>query len=329
MPYARESHLASTLESLHCCPVGRDAPDLRAVPTSSTRGSTMFWLSRPHDLAENLTSRLEREDVFGQRRPVKGDWSGARPCFCRNWKIASFPRCWASSSFPRTIPGTRTSAMLRWRRTRRRSSPISARRSRLHPDWGADSPANGDDPLYGIPVNIVHGNSTAKVNVIIDNYPGESDIVPVPIPANAVIEGDYQDGPNPNGGGYNPGQRGDSHLIIWDEDNNTAYELYGVTRPSDTDPVSKHRRRGTASYRRPVARGPGNRLEHEHRHLPHPRRNFGGRGRPLDPGRPGPSRRGAAGFPGRPGRDRPRAALHPAERRRQPPVHLPGLAHRQ
>ena len=104
----------------------------------------------------------------------------------------------------------------------------------LHPDWGADSSANGDDPLYGIPVNIVHGNSTAKVNVTIDNYPGESDIVPVPIPANAVLEGDYQNGPNPEGGGYNSGQRGDSHLIIWDEDTNTAYELFGVTRPSDT-----------------------------------------------------------------------------------------------
>jgi hypothetical protein len=104
---------------------------------------------------------------------------------------------------------------------------------RLHPDWGADNAANGDSPLYGIPVNIVHGNSTAKVNVSIDNYPGESDITPVPIPANAVIEGDYQNGPNPNGGGYNSGQRGDSHLIIWDEDTNTAYELYGVTRPTD------------------------------------------------------------------------------------------------
>jgi hypothetical protein len=103
----------------------------------------------------------------------------------------------------------------------------------VHPDWGDDRASNGNSPLYGIPVNVVHGNSTAKVNVIIDNYPGESDIVPVPIPANAVIEGDYQNGPNPNGGGYNSGQRGDSHLIVWDVDNNVAYELYGVTRPSD------------------------------------------------------------------------------------------------
>ncbi len=105
----------------------------------------------------------------------------------------------------------------------------------VHPDWGADSSTNGSSPLYGIPYNVVHGNSTAKINVIIDNYPDESDIVPVPIPANAVIEGDYQNGPNPNGAGYNTGQRGDSHLIVWDEDNNIGYELYGTCRPSDPE----------------------------------------------------------------------------------------------
>lgn len=105
----------------------------------------------------------------------------------------------------------------------------------IHPDWGADSPTNGTSPLYGIPYNVVHGNSTTKISVTIDNYPGESDIVPVPIPTNAVIEGDYQNGPNPYGGGYNANQRGDSHLIVWDEDNNLGYELYGVTRPADTN----------------------------------------------------------------------------------------------
>src|SRR5579863_1364251 len=92
----------------------------------------------------------------------------------------------------------------------------------LHPDWGADNPANGSSPLYGVPFNVVNGNTTAKVNVVIDNYPGESDITPVPIPSNAVIEGDYQNGPNPHGGGYNAGQRGDSHLIVWDMANNIA-----------------------------------------------------------------------------------------------------------
>jgi hypothetical protein len=103
----------------------------------------------------------------------------------------------------------------------------------LHPDWGADNPANVGDPLYGIPFNVVHGNSTTKVHVVIDNYPGESDSQDVPIPAGAVIEGDLQNGPNTNGPGYNTGQRGDSHLIVWDEDNNVAYELFGVSRPSD------------------------------------------------------------------------------------------------
>src|SRR5260221_4976352 len=109
--------------------------------------------------------------------------------------------------------------------------------TKIHPDWGDDNPANGAAPLYGIPFNIVHGNSTPTVNVQIDNYPDESDIVPVPIPPNAVLEGDFQNGPNLNGGGYgengNPNQRGDSHLLVWDEDNNIAYELYGVSRPND------------------------------------------------------------------------------------------------
>jgi hypothetical protein len=105
----------------------------------------------------------------------------------------------------------------------------------IHPDWGNDSPSNGNSPLYGIPYNVVHGNAPGvnKVNVVIDNYPSESDITAVPMPANPVLEGDYQNGPNLNGGGYNAGQRGDSHLIIWDADNNVAYELYGVTRPND------------------------------------------------------------------------------------------------
>jgi hypothetical protein len=110
---------------------------------------------------------------------------------------------------------------------------------KIHPDWGADSPSDGASPLYGIPYNIVHGNSTAKVSVIIDDYADESDIVPAPIPTNAVIEGDFENGPNTNGPGYNPGQRGDSHLLIWDEDNNIGYEFYGAARPSDTNTIDE------------------------------------------------------------------------------------------
>ena len=111
--------------------------------------------------------------------------------------------------------------------------------TKVHPDWGDDNPTNGNSPLYGIPYNVVHGNSTTKITVIIDDYPDESDLVPMPIPSNAVIEGDYQNGPNPSGAGYNPGQRGDSHLIVWDEDNNVGYELYGATRPADTNTIDE------------------------------------------------------------------------------------------
>lgn len=98
---------------------------------------------------------------------------------------------------------------------------------RLHPDFGQDyNTANAD--LYGIPYNIVHGNSTAKVNVVIDDYADESDLLPVPIPANVVLEGDYQTGPKAG-----VDNRGDSHLIIFDVDNNIAYEFYRASRPSE------------------------------------------------------------------------------------------------
>ncbi len=121
-----------------------------------------------------------------------------------------------------------------WRRTRPPSLPTLAVPQSIQIGGKTDA-ANGSSPLYGIPYNVAHGNApgVAKVNVIIDNYPGESDIVAVPIPAGAVIEGDNQNGPNTNGPGYNNGQRGDSHLLVWDADNNIAYELYGVTRPTE------------------------------------------------------------------------------------------------
>jgi hypothetical protein len=97
---------------------------------------------------------------------------------------------------------------------------------RLHPDFGQDFRAA--NPLYGIPYNVVHGNSVAKIQVVIDAYPSESDIQNAPVPASAVIEGDQQNGPTV---GVN--NRGDSHLIVWDEDNDVAYEFYRASRPSE------------------------------------------------------------------------------------------------
>ncbi len=104
---------------------------------------------------------------------------------------------------------------------------------RLHPDFGQDS--QNSDGLYGIPYNVVHGNTQASVPVVIDAYPRESDIQPAPIPPNAVLEGDYQNGPNPS-----LNSRDDSHLIVWDEDNNIAYEFYRASRPSENSDGQWH-----------------------------------------------------------------------------------------
>jgi hypothetical protein len=84
----------------------------------------------------------------------------------------------------------------------------------LHPDFGQDTdhnlpPSPPGNPLYGIPYNVVHGNTQAKVPVIIGAYQSQSDVQETPIPTNAVLEGDYQNGQNPTRG-YGPhcGQSG-------------------------------------------------------------------------------------------------------------------------
>src|SRR5205823_5370754 len=97
---------------------------------------------------------------------------------------------------------------------------------RLHPDFGQDYHTASD--LYGIPYNVVHGNNTPQTGIIVDGYPDESDLIPAPLPANAVIEGDFQNGPQ-----VGVDNRGDSHLIIFDVDNNVAYEFYRASRPSE------------------------------------------------------------------------------------------------
>jgi hypothetical protein len=99
----------------------------------------------------------------------------------------------------------------------------------LHPDFG--NPL-ADLALYGIPVNVVDG-STPAVPVLISpsGYGDESDLVPVPIPANAVIEGDNFNGPSDP---TRPNTRGDSHLIVYDKTANVVYELVSAARPNET-----------------------------------------------------------------------------------------------
>jgi hypothetical protein len=98
--------------------------------------------------------------------------------------------------------------------------------ARVHPDFG--NPVT-DGALYGIPVNVVD-SSVPKVPVLIspNGWADESDPVMVPIPANAVIEGDGPTGPAP------PSSRGDSHLLVYDKSANVLYELGSAARPSET-----------------------------------------------------------------------------------------------
>ena len=90
----------------------------------------------------------------------------------------------------------------------------------VHADFGAAIWAGS---LIGIPFNAVPGTQP-KVNIVIDAYPGESDLQPIPIPAGAVIEGD----PLPSAQNTS-----DRHMIIYDQDNNIVYETFNTHRPSE------------------------------------------------------------------------------------------------
>jgi hypothetical protein len=82
----------------------------------------------------------------------------------------------------------------------------------MHPDWG-------NDPTYGIPYVVVSG-SQALVNVNLGAYPDESDPGPMPVPANAPIEG-------------GPSSSGDRHVLVLNNANCFLYELYNASSNSD------------------------------------------------------------------------------------------------
>jgi hypothetical protein len=82
----------------------------------------------------------------------------------------------------------------------------------LHPDWGTN-------PTYGIPYVIVNG-SQSLVDVHLGAYSDESDPGPMPIPANAPIEG----GSSSNG---------DRHVLVLDNSNCFLYELYNASPNGD------------------------------------------------------------------------------------------------
>jgi len=88
----------------------------------------------------------------------------------------------------------------------------------LHPDFGS---GNYDGHSIGIPYDIVPGTQR-KVTIDLGAYPDESDPGPMPIPADALIEG-Y---PNPGDG--------DRHVLVLDKDNCWLYEMFNSDKLSST-----------------------------------------------------------------------------------------------
>jgi hypothetical protein len=82
----------------------------------------------------------------------------------------------------------------------------------LHPDWGTD-------PTYGIPYVVVNG-SQSLVNVNLGAYGDESDPGPMPVPANAAVEGGSS-------------SSGDRHVLVLDNGNCFLYELYNSSVSGD------------------------------------------------------------------------------------------------
>ena len=87
----------------------------------------------------------------------------------------------------------------------------------LHPDFGAGLYAGSS---MGIPYSVV-GASQSPVNITFTAYGDESDPGPMPIPANAPIEG-Y---PNPG--------NGDRHVLVIDNSSCFLYELYNASANND------------------------------------------------------------------------------------------------
>lgn len=82
----------------------------------------------------------------------------------------------------------------------------------LHPDWGTD-------PSYGIPYVVVNGTQPL-VNIDLNAYGSESDPGPMPVPANAPVEGGSS-------------STGDRHVLVLDNGNCFLYELYNSSVNSD------------------------------------------------------------------------------------------------
>ena len=104
-----------------------------------------------HAIGPRIGNGSEWGEASGRRRPVKASRQALDDSW-RNWKTGSFLTLLGQRLFPSDNPWNQNIS----------NAPVAANSAaviahigssiRLHPDWGADSPANGNGPLYGIPV---------------------------------------------------------------------------------------------------------------------------------------------------------------------------------
>ncbi len=87
----------------------------------------------------------------------------------------------------------------------------------LHPDFGS---GEFDGSIIGIPYFVVAAQQ-APVTINLTDFADESDPGPMPVPANALVEGD----PNPG--------NGDRHSLVVDNNSCWLYELYNAVPQSD------------------------------------------------------------------------------------------------
>jgi hypothetical protein len=87
----------------------------------------------------------------------------------------------------------------------------------VHPDFGS---GQFDGSIIGIPYVVV-GAQQAPVTINLTDFADESDPGPMPVPANALVEGD----PNPGDG--------DRHLLVVDNNSCWLYELYNAVPQSN------------------------------------------------------------------------------------------------
>lgn len=95
----------------------------------------------------------------------------------------------------------------------------------FHANFGAAPLTDGS--YNGIPYNLVWSSATARQGVPLGEFAAESDTPPVfgvPIPADAIAEGDVIGQSHPNSIG------GDQHLLLVDISSGMIYEMFNATR---------------------------------------------------------------------------------------------------